>query len=145
MTMIMSMYSSLTQVDDHPKIWKFKVVGVPTTEQFCYRENLLNHYRYHNQFNDHNNCRHNPISTEDTWGMKHWSDSVHAFLIVAAEVNTRKAAHNFQNNDLSISGLTFCCKLDFKLIHNTLDEKMESVAGVQKLRPRVDHHETRMI
>ena len=55
--------------------------------------------------------------------MKHWPDGVHEFLIAATDVNARKAAHNLQKNVLSTPGIDFCRKLEFKLIHNILDEK----------------------
>ena len=79
------------------------------------------YYRYCNQINDHNNCRHQLILIEDIWGMKHWSDYVHSFIIALTEANKRKSAHHFQKDVVYIPWPDFCRKLEFKLIQNNID------------------------
>ena len=67
---------------------------------------------------DHNNCRHSPISIEETWGTKWWPDRVFAFLFAVTEVNARKAVEYFQREGKSIPQLTFRRKLAMQLLTN---------------------------
>ena len=61
-------------------------------------------------------------------------------------MNARRAAHHCQKDGVSIPGITFCHKLTFKLIHNTLDgDETESVAVGPEFHPRLAHHKLRKI
>ncbi len=140
-TMIMSTYQTLAAVTSHKTRRKYKKDGEETTKEFCYAEPFSSHYRYRHQIDDHNNCRHSPISVETTWGTKHWPNRVHAFIIAMAEVNTRKAHEFFQNDKEPVAGLNFRKALAWELIHNTLDGQEEDLSPRRSKRRRMQHHE----
>jgi len=79
------------------------------------------HYLYHHAVDDHNNCRHSPISFEENWATKHWPDRVFGFILAITEVNTKKIIEFFQNDCVPIPILHFRRQLAMELLKNDLD------------------------
>lgn len=101
------------------------------------------HFKYHHQIDNHNNCRHSPISLEEIWGTKHWPDRIFSFVLAVSEVNARKAVEYFQNDGKSISQLEFHRKLAMELLNNTMDGISNEIVcpSGRRKRSRMDIHE----
>jgi Transposase IS4 len=71
-----------------------------TTEklEFQYPELISNHYKYRGLVDSHNAQRQAPISLEETWATKSWSNRVFAFLLAVSEINVYLSYKFFNNN-----------------------------------------------
>ena len=141
--MIMSSYSCLDHNDEHNTKWVWMEDGKQKIITFNYPEPMSIHFKFRHQVDDHNNCRHSPISIEETWGTKYWPDRVFAFVLAVTEVNSCKAAEYFQNDGAPISQLAYRRKLAMELMTNTLDGATDSVmspsGNLRKKRKLVSH------
>ena len=86
---------------------------------FFYTEPMDILFLYHNQIDDRNHCRHQPIGMENVWGTIFWEDRVFTFLFSVPKINTYKPHHHFKECPES-SILDFRFELAFQMILNEL-------------------------
>lgn len=69
--------------------------GNMVTTNFCYPEDVSNHFKFWHVVYDHNAKRHARISLEYVWATKDWQYYPFSFLLTVSEVNINPAEAYF--------------------------------------------------
>jgi hypothetical protein len=105
---IMATWMTLDELEDAPTRREYKGAnGQSVVQTFKYRQPFGLQFRYRHQVDDHNNCRHAPISLERTWATKFWPDHNFAWYLAASEVNTALTSGRLQNGGVLLPTLEF--------------------------------------
>ncbi len=87
---LMSTYGTVERFGEE-KNCSWKEDGVTKTAKFQYPEVVHNHYKYRHMVDDHIARRQLPISLEESWATRRWSNRVFAFILGVSEVNAMMA------------------------------------------------------
>jgi hypothetical protein len=108
--------------------------------KFHYPEVFGNHFKYRHMVDDHNARRHAPISFEENWATKTWTQRVFAFLLSVSEVNAQLLMKYFYKSE-DVSQITFRKALSYELINNKylIHEQSENIRKSRRQSESQDH------
>ena len=93
---LMSTYGTMERFEEE-KNCSWKEDDVTKTARLKYPEVVHNHYKDRHMVDDHNARRQSPISLEESWATRRWSNRVFAFILGVSEVNAMLAEAYFSD------------------------------------------------